>query len=1076
MNTNQNISTLLPSQLPEYIRNDPAYSNFTLFLQAYYEWMEQTTSVNNTNVLYNSKNLLNYNDIDSTTNDFLKYYVNDFLQYFPKDSLISENLALKTARELYKSKGTPASYKFLFRMLYNSDFDIFYTKDAVLKASAGIWYVPKSVKLSTIDPAFLNIQNLRLFGETSKTIAIVENVILAGNKTEVFISNVERLFNSGETIKVVDSFNQDVYFLNSIKQSPDINGNYPLGSYTLSAKIVGQISQVNIDPNNRGLYYNPGDPVVVFGGLNSEISNTIGATAKIGTTTTGSINQIGVVSGGFGYTAIPNTIISISGAPGAIAIVGSLASQLPPITYISNGGSGYKLNDVIIKGNTSSYVAFADVTSVSSTGAITGITYRTGLDSNTIFGITANVISSGVNASNAVITIASTPGVGIANVTNVVNDTISLKIHEGHVGHQGGFLLGSSNTYQMGNSANTRIPYYFAKMPTANIDTKLSDAFTFDNFATYAISSIMVKNGGGGVSEKPTVSATSTYSTDVYDANNSTNTIIGNLANIGILSPIQIINPGIGYRANDVIKISGGSGYGANAIVSGVSATGGITSVAYVYPNANKIEYPLGGMGYKFGFLPTANVNSSNASASGAVVTIPGILGSGATFAISSDRVGSVTTIDILTYGEDYVSKPSVSLLVSDIVVSNVSLANIPQSGDIVYQGNSVNTSTYLATVDSTLRLTYDTTSEQSKYNIRVFNYNSKPNPSLPLKIQNSSINLIMANTAFANNLFYSGSPTYDSNGMKIYGDGNAKATSKFLNGLTIGSGQYLNTQGQPSSFSVLQSENYNNYTYQITVEKEISKYRDILLKLLHPTGMKFIGRYAVKSSATATVLSQDALLAGHTLSYYTGAQSTTATITTDFTNKSNNIVKFTNLYSANLALILSPNTSIVEMTSTNGDVVKSEVIGINPAANTVTLKHNVWLTFANVASVSANSGSNTISVLSLTGNYNIINNGNYTNPSYPLIDIVKSGDSVLIANNTTKVVSGVDYINNIITLNSNLTGNTSNTMLSVNRSFISSDGNIKIYGPVGQQYLPEITDESGNSLTTENGSIFILG
>ena len=71
-----NISTLLPSQLPEYIRSDPSYSNFIIFLQAYYEWMEQNSDVNNTNVLYNSKNLLDYNDIDTTTDEFLKYYIN----------------------------------------------------------------------------------------------------------------------------------------------------------------------------------------------------------------------------------------------------------------------------------------------------------------------------------------------------------------------------------------------------------------------------------------------------------------------------------------------------------------------------------------------------------------------------------------------------------------------------------------------------------------------------------------------------------------------------------------------------------------------------------------------------------------------------------------------------------------------------------------------------------------------------------------------------------------------------------------------------------------------------------------
>ena len=81
------------------------------------------------------------------------------------------------------------------------------------------------------------------------------------------------------------------------------------------------------------------------------------------------------------------------------------------------------------------------------------------------------------------------------------------------------------------------------------------------------------------------------------------------------------------------------------------------------------------------------------------------------------------------------------------------------------------------------------------------------------------------------------------SNGVKTYGDGVARATSKFLNGLIFGQGTYLNLKGQPSSYSVLQSRDYNDFTYILSVERPISKYRNILKNLLHPAGMKVIGR-----------------------------------------------------------------------------------------------------------------------------------------------------------------------------------------------------------------------------------------
>ncbi len=121
------------------------------------------------------------------------------------------------------TKGTPASYQFLFRILYNSDFDVFYTKDAVLKASDGAWYVAKSLKLATGNKNFLKVNNYRLFGETTKTIATIENATSTGNIIEVFISDITRLFQSGEFVRVVDTNNQDVLF----------------GGQPLRAKIVG---------------------------------------------------------------------------------------------------------------------------------------------------------------------------------------------------------------------------------------------------------------------------------------------------------------------------------------------------------------------------------------------------------------------------------------------------------------------------------------------------------------------------------------------------------------------------------------------------------------------------------------------------------------------------------------------------------------------------------------------------------------------------------------------------------------------------------------------------------------------
>ena len=113
---NNKTSILVPYQLPEFIRDNPDYTNFVSFLQAYYEWMEQSG-----NVMDLSKNLLNYRDVDNTTDEFLKYFYNDFLTYFPKELLEdptkNKSTIVKLAKELYKSKGTRASLEFFLKFL-----------------------------------------------------------------------------------------------------------------------------------------------------------------------------------------------------------------------------------------------------------------------------------------------------------------------------------------------------------------------------------------------------------------------------------------------------------------------------------------------------------------------------------------------------------------------------------------------------------------------------------------------------------------------------------------------------------------------------------------------------------------------------------------------------------------------------------------------------------------------------------------------------------------------------------------------------------------------------------------------
>lgn len=1023
---NQKTSLLVPQQLPEFIRDNPSYGNFVEFIRAYYEWMEQEGKV-----IHESKNLLNYADIDKTSEKFMEYYVYDFLQHFPEECLIDKKTAVKFARELYKKKGTPAAYQFLFRVLYNSDFDVFYTKDALLKPSDGLWYVTKSLKLSSTDENFLNTNNLRLYGETTKSIASIENSVFAENKIEIFISNIQRLFKSGEYVTVVDNNNQPVLF----------------SGKKLRAKIVGQISQILINPKFRGLEYQSGDPVIVYGGLNS--ANGFGAVAQVDKTTTGSVQKVSVLDGGFGFST--DTTINFGNlnddAATPIALVGSLNPTLMPPVIIRSGGIGYLNNDDVYANNN----LIGTVTSVNANGSIQKITYNPSITVDDVIGETLVIQSKNVNANGAVIVVSNVEGNGTANVSYISNNTIALARFTQ--------ISDSSYNFLHGN-------------PSANKNTTLKNALDFMSFSTYPLGSVVVVNGGGGISKIPTVDAVATYYAELQTPED--------LSVLGILAPIQILDGGLGYSTGNTITISGGSGVGATANIASVDEYGTITSITYTSTG----NYPPGGLGYRNDALPTVTINRTHPT-SNAILQIPCILGTNDLLSAEVNRAGSITTIKIKEYGEDYVATPNVSIRVMDILVNNLLANNIPQKLDIVYQGDSIDVSGFSSIVDSLELFQPNEIPEESIYRLRVFNYTQNPDLNQQLKAERqgaseeNDIYFNVVDMSVPINYFYNGSPKFI-NGVKVYGDGTAKANATFLNGLTISEGQYLNSQGHLDSYSVLQSDKFNNFTYQITVEKEIAKYRTALLKLLHPTGMRLIGRNSLRSNTKFNASGQESTVQGHTLYYYTGYAASTAEMYADFTNTSNNIIKFNNLGAGvNIGSFIFAN-SIIQISTENGPNVKSEIVSINYNANTIVVSSNTWLTYNNVAYGTANSGQNTISVKAVTPAYNLINNGVFTDKTHPLKDIVYADDQVKIGSQT-RTVNYVDYENGLIYMTSNFSSSVSNSLFHVKRTFVAGGtllqkDQVIIYGPVGQQYIPELTTVDGQFLTTEDDKLIILG
>jgi hypothetical protein len=965
---NHKTSLQIVKQLPEFIQDDSNYQNFVSFVEAYYQWMETIHSANASNtivtssdqgVTHASKNLLNYSDVDHTLDEFVDYFINDFLPYIPKDALTDKRKLLKISKELYNTKGTENSYKFLFRTLYNSSAEIFNTSDTVLKASDGKWVITKSLRIDSLDSNWLLINNLKIFGETTKSYATIEYSSVTGSKTEVFISNIQRLFNSGEFVRVVDNNNLDVYFLDGKVYIQNQGVNIPQNAVILRGKIIGVVSSIKINSRERGQFYEPGDPVIVSGGLNPDVVDPVGAEAFVGQTTRGSISSIVVTDGSNGYQLPPNSAVNFIG--------------------ISDAAAQAEINLL--------------------------------------------------------------DGEKLTNVSFVINNS-----------------LGIASNITIGNTSFAQTYNIFANPGVTNTNSRLIDAFTFTSFTVGPIGSIKIINQGAAYNKTPNVVVTSLYTTDAGQSD---------LKNLGILQPISIQNGGTGYGNNDTISIVGGLGSGAFANIV-VNATGSIVRVPYVFSEGNtNVTYSLGGFGYTISDLPTIIINSDYGS--NASLIIPGIMGDGAILSPTTDRIGQISTINITNPGEDYVSAPRVFLNVQDVALSNVSGVNSIVAGDIIYQGNTYLSATYTANVYSFTRTSFDSTgnTQNDIYRLRVYDYSGNFTEGLNLNIDrevgNTTVQLnfnpqpVLINKAGV------------STSMIKYGDGNAKANAAFLNGLIVGQGVYLNEDGQPSSLGlVLESLDYNKYTYVLSVEKALKSYKDLILNLLHPAGSRLIGRNLLRSSNSFNLGTETGHQKGYTLEYVAGgAAYLTLEVNTATDIISTNIIKVNNVISGNIGNTIFAN-DYIKLDASNNVKVYSLITDVDYVNNKLTIDDNVFLTFANVGFGYANASSNVINITSVTGQYD----GNFDRKT-PANNIIYAGDSVSLNGGPYYTVTRVFANGNISVANSSF-GPSGNSRITVNKN--ANTQSALIYGQVFVYDYPLLATETGNEIITEQGTYLIIG
>jgi hypothetical protein len=264
------LSAIVSRQLPEFVRED--YPAFVAFVEAYYAWLK-TQQVD----------LESSRDLDNTLNVFVSQFKKE-LSYNLPFIVEDERFFLQRMKDHYLAKGSEASYKLLFKMLYGKDVLVKYPGKQMLRASAGHWNQEISI--------FVKVN----FGNPEVVVGKVVDVQTFNKIIRVLIDKKQEL--STEVDRIV-YLGQDVYefFLDRRFYGIISPGNIITYGDQFQATVLSAASKLNIVRAGTGFKVGQ-----VF-----EVKSSSGTTSLIKVTrvdpANGALKNAQIIKFGIGYIA-----------------------------------------------------------------------------------------------------------------------------------------------------------------------------------------------------------------------------------------------------------------------------------------------------------------------------------------------------------------------------------------------------------------------------------------------------------------------------------------------------------------------------------------------------------------------------------------------------------------------------------------------------------------------------------------------------------------------------------------------------------------------------------------------------
>lgn len=241
---NDKISIFVKDQFPQFYKEDGIM--FERFVEAYYEYLEQTGQS-----LDYARNLIEYQDIDQSTAEFLDQFKKLYLEQLPGLIKSDDRLTIKHILDFYRAKGSERSIQLLFRMIFDEEATTSNPGDDVIKPSTSDYRIPRYIECYARDmDTLISLEGLEIIGNTSGAKGFVESIStknMGGARTHIIqLSNLRGNFLRGEIIaKTSDGLTDNMPVVTGSLSSVDIT----LGGQDFA---VGDTFDLIADVGNKG--------------------------------------------------------------------------------------------------------------------------------------------------------------------------------------------------------------------------------------------------------------------------------------------------------------------------------------------------------------------------------------------------------------------------------------------------------------------------------------------------------------------------------------------------------------------------------------------------------------------------------------------------------------------------------------------------------------------------------------------------------------------------------------------------------------------------------------------------------